>query len=179
MRDLRDLMPHAVYRAFGAQAWLLYVGISVDPHVRLAAHNRRAEWADEARHITLAWYGDRRRAEAAEARAIVTEHPVYNITNSWCWCGRGAGICGVCALGRSPAGRPWPIEHDCPSVWMTRGRDRAWIVPLPPAPVPSWDEQEEHTRLGRDIWADPAMAAALQEGAEVAAAFSKAIRERR
>lgn len=69
--------PTTVYRLFSGDE-LLYVGIAFNLAERLRRHMRREFW----RHVDycLAYtYVDRFTAERAEATAIATERPVFNI----------------------------------------------------------------------------------------------------
>lgn len=69
--------PTTVYRLY-ADGELLYVGIAYDVATRLRRHMHREFW----RYVDycLAYtYRDRFTAERAEATAIATEHPVFNI----------------------------------------------------------------------------------------------------
>ena len=68
----------AVYRAFSDAGDLLYVGVTDQPQVRLAAHATKERWA-EVDDVTLTWYDTRAEAEAAERLAIRTEKPSWNI----------------------------------------------------------------------------------------------------
>jgi hypothetical protein len=78
---LRDntVLPTAVYRVYDAAGRLLYVGVSCDPELRLDAHSHGAPWAADCHRETLTWYDTRPAALAAEAEAIASEDPVYNV----------------------------------------------------------------------------------------------------
>jgi hypothetical protein len=71
-------MPTAVYRLFSATHALLYVDIACSPERRLAQHAYDKPWWPEVASETIAWYADRREAEAAEMAAIADEKPRYN-----------------------------------------------------------------------------------------------------
>lgn len=71
----------ALYRCFGADDELLYVGISKDPAERWKQHRGTAWW----RHVTMRtveWHDDRPTAERAERKAIQTEGPRYNVQHN-------------------------------------------------------------------------------------------------
>jgi hypothetical protein len=118
-------VPTAVYRAYGRMASLLYVGISNRPEARMQAHKHSAEWAFEFSHATCEWFDDRFFAAGAETQAIRAEHPVYNVTDALCHCGR-TNLCIICAY----SGPQWhrgldrwanwadPIPHICPATIM-------------------------------------------------------------
>lgn len=69
--------PAAVYRLYDTEGALLYVGSSFDPDRRLVDHRRKA-WGRLIARRTVEWHPDRDAADAAESRAIETEHPQYN-----------------------------------------------------------------------------------------------------
>lgn len=68
-----------VYRFYDEDWRLLYVGISKQIPMRLRSHNSEKPWWTDACTLTLEHYPTRHEALAAEAAAIVTENPVYNI----------------------------------------------------------------------------------------------------
>jgi hypothetical protein len=67
-----------LYRHFGGDGRLLYVGISLFALRRLAAHEREAGWWADVRTITIQPYGSRALAAAAEIEAIRVERPRWN-----------------------------------------------------------------------------------------------------
>jgi len=70
----------AVYRLYGANDELLYIGISVNPDQRFMQHAASKEWWPEvARREVAMWFDDRPQAAAAEARAIRDHHPRHNL----------------------------------------------------------------------------------------------------
>jgi Bacterial regulatory proteins, gntR family len=74
----------AVYRHFDAQGDLLYLGISIDPEVRLKAHRDNHEpWVQAAVRYTVEWHDTRADALKAEADAIRVEHPRFNLTHNY------------------------------------------------------------------------------------------------
>ena len=68
-----------LYRHFGEDGELLYVGISLSAVARLSAHNQSATWANSIRRVEIQAFPDRRLAELAEATAIQNERPKHNI----------------------------------------------------------------------------------------------------
>lgn len=68
-----------VYRIFGADDELLYVGISTNPDMRMYKHKQHQPWWSEVEGTTYQWFPDRASAQAAERSAIHHESPVYNV----------------------------------------------------------------------------------------------------
>ena len=71
--------PTALYRCYNESEELIYVGIAVDPQRRWKHHASLTPWWPEVQRRSIEWHDDRRSALNAEAAAIVTESPVYNI----------------------------------------------------------------------------------------------------
>jgi len=71
--------PTAVYRWYDANDQLLYVGVSFDLGTRFASHRYGNDNWQQVRRIELEWFDSRRGALEAEARAIATEHPMWNV----------------------------------------------------------------------------------------------------
>ena len=71
--------PHSLYRFYGDDGALLYVGISANPAARFARHSDDKAWWEEVRGIGMEPYPDRDSVLAAEARAIEVERPRYNL----------------------------------------------------------------------------------------------------
>jgi hypothetical protein len=71
--------PHALYRFYGDDGALLYVGITLNPSGRFSQHRDDKPWWHEVRGITMESYPDRESVRSAEARAIQVENPRYNI----------------------------------------------------------------------------------------------------
>lgn len=69
----------ALYRLFGADGALLYVGITNAPEIRWKAHSHKKPWWPEVTEKTVMWFDDRTAAATAEARAIRLEVPRWNI----------------------------------------------------------------------------------------------------
>ncbi len=70
--------PTSVYRLYGYDGALLYVGITANLAQRWADHANSKPWWPEVTRKTVVLYGSRREAELAEGRAIRSESPVHN-----------------------------------------------------------------------------------------------------
>jgi predicted GIY-YIG superfamily endonuclease len=68
----------AVYRLYGIDDTLIYIGSAYDPTQRFAQHERAPWWPHVARY-TEEWHPTRSAAYAAETAAIKAENPKYNI----------------------------------------------------------------------------------------------------
>lgn len=79
-RDTR--ITTALYRLYDAQDQLLYIGISEDPEKRWAHHASEKPWWPQVARKQVGWFPTREEAEAAEARAIATEHTPHNVAGS-------------------------------------------------------------------------------------------------
>lgn len=73
---------HALYRFYDAADVLLYAGISVDPILRMKAHRREKDWWTQVRSMTVEPFPTRKDALDAEAEAIRTEKPLYNVQHN-------------------------------------------------------------------------------------------------
>jgi predicted GIY-YIG superfamily endonuclease len=69
----------ALYRLYGTDGTLLYVGITFDPGTRFWQHGARKEWWPEVTRNTVVWHRSRYEAHRAEAAAIEAERPLYNV----------------------------------------------------------------------------------------------------
>ena len=67
-----------LYRSYNKGNELLYVGISHSVMNRLGQHKNSGVWHGECVRITLEHFATRESAREAEAKAIKTEHPIYN-----------------------------------------------------------------------------------------------------
>lgn len=74
--------PTILYRLYGADGALLYVGITYHFDVRLAQHRSRSRWASLVDHWTTEEYADRRTAKSVETQAIGAEMPRFNLHES-------------------------------------------------------------------------------------------------
>jgi GIY-YIG catalytic domain len=68
-----------LYRVFGEADLLLYIGISKHFGVRWQQHAQKQPWWNERRRMTVDFYDDREEALDAEALAIFTDQPKYNV----------------------------------------------------------------------------------------------------
>lgn len=68
-----------LYRHFSQDGELLYVGITARFPDRIAHHSRHARWWADVARIEIETFPDRESVLAAEAKAIKTEFPVFNI----------------------------------------------------------------------------------------------------
>lgn len=69
----------ALYRHFDAQGALLYVGVSLNPFMRLRGHRLRSSWEQRISRISIEWFDTRKQALEAEFFAIRAEAPLHNI----------------------------------------------------------------------------------------------------
>lgn len=70
---------HTLYRFWDARGRLLYVGITAVGTQRWFQHARTKRWWPDISNITLEHFATRLESLEAEAVAIRTEHPLYNI----------------------------------------------------------------------------------------------------
>lgn len=75
-------VPHALYRFFGADGSLLYVGLTMNPGTRWPSHARDKPWWLEVHTLTIEHFADRPAVEDAERRAIRAERPRYNVIHN-------------------------------------------------------------------------------------------------
>lgn len=71
--------PTALYRFYGQNDVLLYVGISSNPAGRWVTHAAEKQWWPQVVRKTVVMYGSRMEAEIAEGIAIRSESPLHNI----------------------------------------------------------------------------------------------------
>jgi hypothetical protein len=67
-----------LYRHYDVTGQLLYVGVAQSTHNRLQQRRKQTSWFPLTALIAIDDYPTRASAEAAEARAIVEEAPIYN-----------------------------------------------------------------------------------------------------
>ena len=72
----------ALYRLYGRDGALLYVGITDDLRRRFAAHSRDKSWWRDVDGKMIWFYDERAEAEDAESTAIDYEDPVHNIVGT-------------------------------------------------------------------------------------------------
>lgn len=68
-----------LYRHFDSHGCLLYVGISLNAVARLAGHREQSHWFSQIRRVEMESFADRDSALNAEALAIKSENPKFNI----------------------------------------------------------------------------------------------------
>ncbi len=68
----------ALYRLFGAEGELLYVGITTTPEVRLKQHAFDKPWWGDVAESKVEWFPTRVDAERAEREAIRKDAPKWN-----------------------------------------------------------------------------------------------------
>lgn len=73
---------HILYRHFGHDGELLYVGITADPGRRFQSHAAATPWWNQVIGITLEHFANRVELRQAEKAAIQSENPRYNKTHS-------------------------------------------------------------------------------------------------
>lgn len=73
---------HALYRFYGADRDLLYIGISLHPFQRMGQHRTDKSWWGEVSKVTIDRYPSRQAVLAAERVAIKVENPKYNIVHA-------------------------------------------------------------------------------------------------
>ena len=73
---------HALYRFFGDDGALLYVGISLQPFARMGQHRTDKSWWGEVAAVTIERHPTRRDVLAAERDAIRREKPRYNVVHT-------------------------------------------------------------------------------------------------
>lgn len=71
-------VPAAVYRHFSSDGELLYVGMSITPIFRTAAH-RSSRWFKQIARVEIQWLASYTEAMDEERRAIRTEDPRHNV----------------------------------------------------------------------------------------------------
>ena len=74
----RCMSKTTLYRSYNNKNELLYVGISHSVMARIGQHKNAGVWHGECVRITLEHFATRELAREAEAKAIKTEHPIYN-----------------------------------------------------------------------------------------------------
>jgi predicted GIY-YIG superfamily endonuclease len=103
--------PTDLYRHYDADGRLLYVGISLDAFSRLRQHNRDSKWAGQKVTMTTVPYQNRAAALAAEAEAIRTENPIYNVVGA------------LCTEYRAPKVKTTTLRAKKPKLWIASWHD--------------------------------------------------------
>ena len=73
---------HFLYRHFGANGELLYIGVTNNVQRRVKDHIKKSDWFCVVRNITMELFESREDALDAEKEAIIKENPKYNILHS-------------------------------------------------------------------------------------------------
>jgi len=68
----------SVYKHWGKEGELLYVGLAKDPLSRNVSHLAGIRHRYEIANITFEWFDTREEASAAESESILREKPKYN-----------------------------------------------------------------------------------------------------
>lgn len=68
-----------LYRHWGNDGELLYVGISLSAVYRLSQHMDASHWSNSIAKVTIESYPTRKEAMKAEESAIIKENPAHNI----------------------------------------------------------------------------------------------------
>jgi hypothetical protein len=105
-----------LYRHFGADGRLLYVGTAANPVLRSNGHSFSAPWFASIRNITVEEFPTLGEARDAEAKAIAHENPLHNVQRPTPPHLRG--------LTKSPVGRP-PIFTERAAI---RAYVEAWVA---------------------------------------------------
>lgn len=136
----------AIYRFYGENDTLLYVGITNDLLNRWRWHEKHSEWWRDQLRVEVKWHETRELADAEETRAVRTEQPLHNQQKR----------------GKTPI-RTFRLE---PQVWEDFGRAAAAMgmtrtgvlrqmlehavgrpgVNLPPRPPANWRDLPEFKR---------------------------------
>jgi excinuclease UvrABC nuclease subunit len=98
--------PHALYRFFGIDGSLLYVGITSMLLTRLGRHGEDKPWWTAVARVDVQHFGSRREALQAEEEAIKAEHPRYNVQHN----------------GEAGADREQPVSTQRPTPKQVRER---------------------------------------------------------
>jgi predicted GIY-YIG superfamily endonuclease len=67
-----------LYRAYGPEGELLYIGISSQWHHRLHQHEKTSDWIEQATNVTIERFADRESVALAEREAVRNEKPIHN-----------------------------------------------------------------------------------------------------
>jgi hypothetical protein len=94
-----------LYRLYGTEGRLLYIGITMRLPVRLEEHEEWQPWWADVVGATMEHFVSRRDAERAELAAIAAEGPAYNVV--------GSPLQAAVARRSQTHAGPRP-RHDCP-----------------------------------------------------------------
>jgi len=82
VKGKKEDMPTELYRHFGPEDELLYVGISVNALSRLKQHASGSNWSNQIEKVTIEKFDTREDALTAETEAIKRENPKHNIAKT-------------------------------------------------------------------------------------------------
>lgn len=124
MKEAPD-RPHALYRFFGADGALLYIGITWNIATRFPRHQGGKPWWCEVNSIKVEQHPDRASVLRAERAAIEAERPRYNINHN---SGRPQGVSSEAMTGNrrltdDPVLTPGSLVG---SYFHGRGSGRSW-----------------------------------------------------
>lgn len=77
-----DRRAHCLYRFYGKDSDLLYIGITATPNERWKQHSKDKPWWEEVENIAVDKYRSRQSVLEAERNAIIEEKPKYNIVHN-------------------------------------------------------------------------------------------------
>ena len=77
-----DARPHSLYRFFGSEDVLLYIGLTVNLPTRLTSHATGKPWWHDVVRMSVQAYPDRAAVVEAERLAIIAEGPLHNIQHN-------------------------------------------------------------------------------------------------
>lgn len=113
---------HALYRFYGHDGALLYVGITNNPSNRWKAHSKEKPWWLDVTTVTLERHPDRESVLEAERTAIITEKPLFNVVHNAPGNRVPSGLfddeLGV-DWGANPADMPDDCHDDCVKAGIT------------------------------------------------------------
>ena len=73
---------HFLYRHFGVNLELLYIGVTNNVQRRVKDHSKNSDWFPTVRNITMEVFESREEVLDAEKEAIKKEKPKHNIHHS-------------------------------------------------------------------------------------------------
>ena len=72
-------VPHFLYRCYDWAGELLYVGLTIDPELRIRQHGWFSPWGERINRWTVIEIGtDRAAAHLTESAAILMDQPTFN-----------------------------------------------------------------------------------------------------
>lgn len=80
--EVSGVVAHILYRIYGDDEQLLYIGVTANPGIRVTEHSETKSWWQSVRSITLQNFPSRAELMWAERVAIKTEDPLHNVMHS-------------------------------------------------------------------------------------------------